>query len=144
MERGGGNSLTGGGAEGTKRVVSYFYDPDVGNYYYGQGHPMKPHRIRMAHSLIVHYGLHHKMEMFRPYLAHDDDLCRFHDDDYISFLRWVPLLLTDSFPLGNSSSQLHGLGKIKITAASTTSTLVGVKSQKLGLEAAQNMGFGSQ
>ena len=87
----GGNSLTAGGGEGKKRVVSYFYDPDVGNYYYGQGHPMKPHRIRMAHSLVVHYGLHHKMEMFRPYLAHDDDLCRFHADDYISFLRSVLL-----------------------------------------------------
>jgi hypothetical protein len=24
-----------------KRRVSYFYDPDVGNYHYGQHHPMK-------------------------------------------------------------------------------------------------------
>jgi hypothetical protein len=24
-----------------KRRVSYFYDPDIGNYHYGQGHPMK-------------------------------------------------------------------------------------------------------
>ena len=24
-----------------KRKVSYFYDPDVGNFHYGQGHPMK-------------------------------------------------------------------------------------------------------
>ncbi|KAH7298573.1 hypothetical protein KP509_25G049900 [Ceratopteris richardii] len=84
----GGNSLT-AGPEGRKRVVSYFYDPEVGNYYYGQGHPMKPHRIRMAHSLIVHYGLHYKMDMFRPYPAQDNDLCRFHADDYISFLKSV-------------------------------------------------------
>eukprot|EP00250_Pteridium_aquilinum_P010413 c19368_g1_i1 orf=1202-2872(+) len=84
----GGNSLT-AGPEGRKRTVSYFYDPEVGNYYYGQGHPMKPHRIRMAHSLIVHYGLHYKMDMFRPQLAQDNDLCRFHADDYISFLRSV-------------------------------------------------------
>ena len=27
--------------EGVKRRVSYFYDADVGNYHYGQGHPMK-------------------------------------------------------------------------------------------------------
>ena len=39
------------------RRVSYFYDPDVGNYVYYLGHPMKPHRIRMAHNLIVNYGL---------------------------------------------------------------------------------------
>lgn len=37
--------------------VAYYYDPDVGNYVYYLGHPMKPHRIRMAHNLIVNYGL---------------------------------------------------------------------------------------
>jgi histone deacetylase 1/2 len=41
----------------TSRRVAYFYDPDVGNYVYYLGHPMKPHRIRMAHNLIVNYGL---------------------------------------------------------------------------------------
>ena len=39
------------------RRIAYFYDPDVGNYVYYLGHPMKPHRIRMAHNLIVNYGL---------------------------------------------------------------------------------------
>lgn len=37
---------------------------DIGNYYYGQGHPMKPHRIRMAHNLILNYGLYRKMEIY--------------------------------------------------------------------------------
>lgn len=37
---------------------------DVGNYYYGQGHPMKPHRIRMTHNLLLNYGLYRKMEVF--------------------------------------------------------------------------------
>jgi histone deacetylase 1/2 len=41
----------------SSRRVAYFYDPDVGNYVYYLGHPMKPHRIRMAHNLIVNYGL---------------------------------------------------------------------------------------
>lgn len=43
--------------------VAYFYDPDVGSYYYGPGHPMKPHRVKMAHSLILHYGLYKQMEV---------------------------------------------------------------------------------
>ena len=43
--------------------MSYFYDPEIGNYYYGTGHPMKPHRVKMAHSLIVHYGLASHMEV---------------------------------------------------------------------------------
>ena len=29
------------GISSAKRRVSYFYDAEVGNYHYGQGHPMK-------------------------------------------------------------------------------------------------------
>lgn len=32
--------------------------------YYGADHPMKPPRIAMAHSLIVGYGLHEKMDVY--------------------------------------------------------------------------------
>ena len=46
------------------KTVAYFYDADVGNYAYVSGHPMKPHRIRMAHSLIMNYDLYKKMEIF--------------------------------------------------------------------------------
>jgi acetoin utilization deacetylase AcuC-like enzyme len=37
---------------------------EIGNYYYGQGHPMKPHRIRMTHNLLLNYGLYHKMDIY--------------------------------------------------------------------------------
>lgn len=37
---------------------------EVGNYYYGCGHPMKPHRIRMAHNLILNYGLYKKLYVY--------------------------------------------------------------------------------
>ena len=50
----------------SRRRVAYFYDEDIGNFYYGAGHPMKPHRIRMTHNLVVNYGLYKKMEIFRP------------------------------------------------------------------------------
>lgn len=43
--------------------VAYFYDADIGSFYYGPGHPMKPHRVKMAHSLILHYGLYKQMEV---------------------------------------------------------------------------------
>jgi histone deacetylase 1/2 len=85
----GGNSLPSVGPDGQKRRVCYFYDAEVGNYYYGQGHPMKPHRIRMTHSLLGHYGLLDQMQVFKPQPARDRDLCRFHADDYIAFLRSV-------------------------------------------------------
>lgn len=50
--------------QGTKKKVAYFYDSDVGNYAYVAGHPMKPHRIRLAHSLIMNYGTYKKMEIY--------------------------------------------------------------------------------
>jgi histone deacetylase 1/2 len=46
------------------KKVAYFYDNDVGNYAYTAGHPMKPHRIRVAHSLVMNYGAYQKMEIY--------------------------------------------------------------------------------
>ena len=64
----------------SKPRICYFYDGlqeceawrytnlltivDVGNYYYGTNHPMKPHRIRMTHNLLLNYGLYKKMEIY--------------------------------------------------------------------------------
>lgn len=45
-------------------VAFSFCSGDIGNYYYGQGHPMKPHRIRMTHNLLLNYGLYRKMEIY--------------------------------------------------------------------------------
>ncbi|KAH9328124.1 hypothetical protein KI387_000232, partial [Taxus chinensis] len=83
-----GNSLA-SGPDGVKRRVSYYYDSEIGNYYYAHKHPMKPHRIRMAHSLIVGYGLLEKMQVCRPYMVKKKNLCQFHEDDYINFLETV-------------------------------------------------------
>lgn len=47
-----------------------FFQGDVGNYYYGQGHPMKPHRIRMTHNLLLNYGLYRRMEIYVSSVAH--------------------------------------------------------------------------
>lgn len=43
--------------------VSYYYDPDIGDFYYGQGHPMKPHRVRLAHCLVTRYDLWHHLDV---------------------------------------------------------------------------------
>ena len=55
--------------------VSYFYDPNIGSYYYGPGHPMKPHRIRMTQSLILHYGLFNMMEVSKAVALWSLDSC---------------------------------------------------------------------
>ncbi|KAJ1658727.1 histone deacetylase [Dispira simplex] len=72
-----------------KRRVAYFYDPDVGNYHYGAGHPMKPHRIRMTHSLVMNYGLYKDMSIFRATPATKVEMSQFHTDEYIDFLHRV-------------------------------------------------------
>ncbi|KAG0476587.1 hypothetical protein HPP92_013428 [Vanilla planifolia] len=102
----GGSSLPSPAApDARKRRVSYFYEPSIGDYYYGQGHPMKPHRIRMAHNLVVHYSLHRLMEVSRPFPASAADIRRFHSDDYVDFLASVtPQVLAASASAANASA----------------------------------------
>ncbi|KAF7477213.1 Hypothetical predicted protein [Marmota monax] len=76
-------------SQGTRRKVCYYYDGDVGNYYYGQGHPMKPHRICMTHNLLLNYGLYRKMEIYRPHKTNAEEMTKYHSDDNIKFLRSI-------------------------------------------------------
>ncbi|EOD30033.1 DNA-lyase, partial [Emiliania huxleyi CCMP1516] len=77
-------------AASSKRKVTYFHDADtMGSYYYGPGHPMKPHRLAMTHNLILSYHLYRKMEVCRPHLATDEEMLQFHAAEYVDFLRRV-------------------------------------------------------
>lgn len=69
------------------KKVLYFYDEEVGNFFYGPGHPMKPHRVRMTHDLLKSYGLLDSMDLTLPPHPTVEALTRFHADDYIAFLR---------------------------------------------------------
>lgn len=73
----------------SKKKVAYFYDSEVGNFHYGETHPMKPHRVRMAHHLIVNYNLYEYMDVFQPELISSNELTKFHSDDYVDFLKNV-------------------------------------------------------
>ena len=48
----------------SKNKVCYFYDSEFQTFYFGQNHPMKPHRLAMTHHLVVGYDLHKQMEVF--------------------------------------------------------------------------------
>ena len=92
--------------------VAYFYDEEIGNYCYGGdcadmpmrgdrpglrftcfplldagGNPMRPHRARLAYSLVNGYGLSNQMVVFRPQPRSLDQLTEFHADEYIQFLK---------------------------------------------------------
>lgn len=77
--------------------VCYFFDSDIGNYHYGPGHPMKPTRIRMCHSLVMNYGLYKRMEIFRAKPATKREMSQFHTDEYVEFLNRVTPDNVDSF-----------------------------------------------
>ncbi|CAD6887837.1 unnamed protein product [Tilletia controversa] len=80
-----------------KSRVCYFFDSDIGNYHYGPGHPMKPSRIRMCHSLVMNYGLYKKMEIFRAKPATKREMSQFHTDEYVDFLARVTPDNVDAF-----------------------------------------------
>ncbi|TIC03925.1 hypothetical protein E3Q17_00703 [Wallemia mellicola] len=69
-----------------KPRVSYYYSKGVGDYHYGEKHPMKPHRLALTNSLVLGYGMHKYMEIYEPQRATREEICEFHDEDYIDFL----------------------------------------------------------
>lgn len=87
VDLGNGNGIALGSSSPKK--VAYFYDSDIGNFAYVAGHPMKPHRIRLAHSLIMNYGVYKKMEIYRAKPATRLEMTQFHTDEYIDFLQKV-------------------------------------------------------
>ncbi|KAG8378796.1 hypothetical protein BUALT_Bualt07G0022200 [Buddleja alternifolia] len=84
MDSGGGGSPPSSCPDARKRRVSYFYEPTISQYYYGNGHLMKPYRIAMAHTLITRYSLDWRMDVIRPSPATPDEILRFHSPEYIS------------------------------------------------------------
>lgn len=62
------------------RIVGYFYDEEIGNYCYGGGNPMRPHRARLVYSLVSSYGLHKNLIVHRPVPRSFEQLTEFHAD----------------------------------------------------------------
>ena len=92
----------------SKRRVSYYYHGDVGLFYYGPGHPMKPHRLRMTHQLLLSYGLYRKMEVYKPKPGSDHQMQRFHSEDYIEFLKKIT---PDNMKLFNAQMSKFNVGE---------------------------------
>ncbi len=71
------------------KTVAYLYDEELGNYSYGGGNPMRPHRVRLTHSLVETYGLGSRMIQHRPTWQTQDDISQFHADGELC---WSPVL----------------------------------------------------
>lgn len=68
---------------------------------------MKPHRLKLAHHLILSYGLYKQMDCYRPHPAAGNEMSQFHADDYIEFLRKATSATSDHHSSSNSSSNHH-------------------------------------
>ncbi|KAF8324582.1 histone deacetylase complex, catalytic component RPD3 [Cantharellus anzutake] len=73
----------------SKRRVAYYYDPDIGSFSYGLGHPMKPLRMRITHNLVAAYNMLPGMDVIRPHRASPLQMTRFHTDEFVDFLHRV-------------------------------------------------------
>ncbi|WWC59959.1 uncharacterized protein I303_102522 [Kwoniella dejecticola CBS 10117] len=73
----------------SKTRVAYYHPKDVGNYHYGERHPMRPHRMELTNQLVLGYNLHERMSMHSPRKATETELLEFHDADYVDFLKRV-------------------------------------------------------
>lgn len=62
------------------KAVAYFYDLEIGNFCYGGGNPMRPHRARLVYSLLKSYGLMQNMILHRPTPRTFEQLTEFHAD----------------------------------------------------------------
>lgn len=62
---------------------------NVGDFYFGPKHPMKPFRVQLTNDLIVKYNLYEAMKVYRPHHATDSDMEKFHSFEYILHLKSV-------------------------------------------------------
>ncbi|KAK8820113.1 hypothetical protein WA577_006181 [Blastocystis sp. JDR] len=81
----------------TKDRIAYFYHGDLGNYYYGPGHPMKPQRLRLTHNLLLTYKLYRFLEVYKPHKASPEELMEFHSEDYIRFMQRINPGIIDDY-----------------------------------------------
>ena len=47
---------------------------------------MKPYRILLTHALVLNYGMHEHMTMYRPHRATRKQLEAFHDPEFLDFI----------------------------------------------------------
>ncbi|KAL4065156.1 hypothetical protein V8B97DRAFT_1867705 [Scleroderma yunnanense] len=74
----------------SRPIVSYFFPKGVGEFHYGERHPMKPHRLTLTNALVMGYGLDKQIHhMYNPRPATQEELELYHDHDYVEFLSRV-------------------------------------------------------
>ena len=69
--------------------VSFHYNSRVEDMHFGKTHPMKPWRLTLTKHLVLGYGLQYAMDTHEAVSASREQVCAFHDPDYVDFLAQV-------------------------------------------------------
>ena len=69
--------------------ISYHYSEKVSEFHFGQTHPMKPFRLALTNNLVMGYGLHNIMDVYRPRSATQAELAEYHTEEFIDFIQRV-------------------------------------------------------
>lgn len=89
-------------------TVSYHANPEMEDMHFGQRHPMKPWRLTLTNKIVLSYGMHQAMDVYKPRAATAEELSDFHKEDYIDFLQSVTP--AHAVELSESDSCLYGTG----------------------------------
>ena len=85
-------------------------EPEVGNFFFGRNHPMKPHRVRLTHELLEAFSLNRKLLSLPAARLTTSEMSKYHADEY------APSLLPGRSPTPHSPDtacltvQLHCAG----------------------------------
>ncbi|KAI8854339.1 hypothetical protein BC829DRAFT_413250 [Chytridium lagenaria] len=72
----------------SKDKVCYFYNETSAKFHYGEGHPMKPARLALAHNLSSGMGCIRRWRRISR-RSTEEEMTEFHSEDYIEFLKRV-------------------------------------------------------
>lgn len=73
--------------------VAYYFNKEIGTFYYGNSHPMKPLRVKITNELIKSYNMLECMDMMNSEIhkeiINSMDFTKFHSDEYVDFINRV-------------------------------------------------------
>ena len=73
--------------------VAYYFNKEIGTFYYGNNHPMKPLRVKITNELIKSYNMLDKMDMMsadvHKEIVDSMDFTKFHSDEYVDFINRI-------------------------------------------------------
>ncbi|CAH7690083.1 hypothetical protein PPACK8108_LOCUS25322 [Phakopsora pachyrhizi] len=102
--------------------VSYYFPKGVGEYHFGKGHPMKPHRLTILNHLVAGYGLHNHMDYHSPRMASRQELETFHSESYLDYLERNNIRIGKTVDENPNSTKVQQNSNNSITTTATTTT----------------------